>query len=471
LEIDAKDKLSQLNEPRLMKISAMKAKGLICRPRLATLLLIGFAACAGSVSAPTASPTNVAPTDTLPTMVTIPQWKVGDNGVQWAEIEFDDLAPPYVSLQQCWNGMGMDDKGRIYIGFTSDRLTGGEDFAVFRYDPANGERSFLGTLVDVAQSRGNLAEGESIPKGHTRLIFAEGKVYMGSQGFHDFKGEIDDLPKYRGAHIFAFDTATNTWQDLAAGLQDGVIVKNQGILGMGILRDQHVLVGLTHPYGDIVLFDYTRNQIAKVIPGIPWKLGNPISREVIVAPSGRIYIYRGTEDPKQRDEKHAVWVYDPKKDGLTNTGFEATQGFWHGQTATRDGRKIYVSTTNGELYEFDTSSETFKDLGYLLPKTSLSAGRKIKFMYGVTLSPDEHKLYYIPLLEQPEGSGELYSYDIATGEINFVQQLMPGTYTTADLRDGKNIYMARFGTRDDVWKGSARLMIIKADSIPNNYTH
>jgi hypothetical protein len=43
---------------------------------------------------------------------------------------------------------------------------------------------------------------------------------------------------------------------------------------------------------------------------------------------------------------------------------------------------------------------------------------------------------------------------------------MPGVYATADLRDGKNIYLAHFGTRDDVWKGSVRLTIIKADSLP-----
>jgi hypothetical protein len=41
----------------------------------------------------------------------MPHWNVGNNSVQWAEIEFKDLAPPYLFLQQCWNGMGMDDKG------------------------------------------------------------------------------------------------------------------------------------------------------------------------------------------------------------------------------------------------------------------------------------------------------------------------------------------------------------------------
>ena len=65
------------------------------------------------------------------------------------------------------------------------------------------------------------SEGENIPKGHTRLIFADGKVYMGSQGFHDLKNEIDDLPRYRGAHIFAFGTATNGWQDLRRVYQVG----------------------------------------------------------------------------------------------------------------------------------------------------------------------------------------------------------------------------------------------------------
>jgi hypothetical protein len=437
--------------------------------------LLGISAlAAGDATAGTqvTSPAIASPVRMVPTTITVARWNAGDSGLQWAEIGFDDIAPNYVSLQQCWDAMGMDDKGRIYIGFTSDRLTGSEDFAVFRYNPFDGEKAFLGTLMDVARSANNLAAGESIPKGHTRLIFADGKIYMGSQGFHDFKGNIDDLPKYRGAHIFAFDTTTNAWQDLAAGFSDGVIVKHQGIVALGSLPDQHVLVGLTHPESDIVLFDYRTDEIKKVVSGIPWKLGNPLSREVIVAPSGRIYTYRGTEDPKQREERHTVWVYDPRTDSMTDTGFAMAGGFWIGQTETRDKSKIYISTTNGRLYEFDTASEVFKDLGYLLPKASVNAGRKIDFMYGVTFSPDEKKLFYAPgVLENPAGSGELYSYEIATGKITFVQQLPPGVYTTADLRDDRNIYMAHFGTVDDVWKGRVGLMIIKTKEFPNRETH
>ena len=397
----------------------------------------------------------------------IPAWKVGDGDVAWAEINFYDLAPEEIVLQQCWNGMGMDDQGRIYIGFTSKRTKGGEDFAVFRYDPASGEKVFLGTFVEAAKAAGNLQEGESIPKGHTRLIFADGKMFMGSQGFHDLKWEIDDLPKYRGAHIFSFDTQTNEWEDLAARLPEGVILKNQGIVAMGILPKQYLLVGLAHPHSDLVLYNYRTNHVQEIIPGIPWKLGNPLSREVIIAPSGRIFTYRGTEDPKQRNEKHSVWVYDPQTGKMTDTGFEMTQGFWIGQTETRDGSKIYVSTTNGQLYEFDTASEKFKDLGYLLPEKDVAAGRKITFMYGVTLSPDEKSLYYIPaVLENPEGTGELYAYDIESGQVRFVQQMLPGIYTSGDLRDEENIYLAHFGSYDNLWSDRARLMIIHLEEKP-----
>ena len=425
------------------------------------LFLTYLAACtSGMPLAPAPTPTTTPAA--LPSVIEpAPDWNASANDIRWAEIDFDDLTPGYVSLQQCWNGMGMDDQGRIYIGFTSMRHSGGEDFVVFRYDPRSGVKTFLGTLIDVAEAAGNLAPGESIPKGHTRLIYADGIIYLGSQGFHDFKWEIDDLPKYRGAHIFAFDTQKGTWRDLAAKMPDGVILKNQGIVALGIQRDQHLLVGLAHPYSDIILYDYQEETLKDVIPGIPWQLGNPLSREVILAPSGRIYTYRGTEDPSQRDESHPVWVYDPQSGEMTSTGFEMTQGFWIGQTEKRDGSKIYVSTTNGQLYEFDTALETFKDLGYLLPEYEVAAGRRITYMYGVTLSPDEKKLYYVPsVLENPDGTGELYAYDLETSEVEFIQYLPRGIYTAADLRDDENIYLAHFGTLENLWSGRARLMML-----------
>ena len=217
------------------------------------------------------------------------------SSVKWSEVSFDELAPRNMNIKECWNAMGMDDQGRIYIGFTSSRTDGRDDFPVFRYDPGTGEKRFLGSFLDIVASADNSYSGESIPKGHTRMIYANGHMYMGSQSFHDLKLEIDSLPTYRGSHLFALDTVGNLWKDLSAALPGGVVTKHEGIISLNILPKENLLVGLAHPSSDIVLYDYLKEQLVKVVPGIPWKLGNPLSRESIVTPSGNIYTYRGTE--------------------------------------------------------------------------------------------------------------------------------------------------------------------------------
>src|SRR5262249_28763301 len=133
----------------------------------------------------TSAPQSVTGTPAASAIFLTPTWTVGDHGVQWAQVSFDDLAPSGMDMQQCWNGLGMDDQGRIYIGFTSVRSDGREDFPVFRYDPKTGERLFLGTFLDIVAAAGNSRPGEGIPKGHTRMVFVDGKMYMGSQSFHD----------------------------------------------------------------------------------------------------------------------------------------------------------------------------------------------------------------------------------------------------------------------------------------------
>jgi len=250
------------------------------------------------------------------------------------------------------------------------------------------------------------------------------------------------------------------------------VTEHEGIISLNTLPQEHLLVGLAHPSSNIILYDYQTNELIKVVPGIPWKLGNPLSREVVVTPSGNIYTYRGTEAVNQRNETHSVWVYNIHTGEMKDTGFHMTHGFWIGQTETRDGSKIYLNTTGGEIYEFDVVSETFKYLGYELAS---SDNRIIDYTYAITLSPDETKLYYVLSVIQnpggPEGdgsggSGELYYYDLATGQIVFVQQLPAGIYTSADLRDEENIYFSHFGSRWNIWSGDAGLFMLHLASQP-----
>lgn len=443
---------------------------------LIILFLSAFivAGCNGAQPLPTAEIRPTATITALTAVPILPSPTVANQvrPLDFSQISFDDLAPAGLNMQQCWNGMGIDNIGRIYIGFTSYRTDRREDFAVFRYDPKTGKREFLSTFLDIVAAAGNFQQGESIPKGHTRMVYADGKMYMASQSFHDLKQEITSLPTYRGSHLFSYDIATGTWEDLSATFPKGVITENEGIIALNIIPAEHLLVGLAHPSSNLILYDYKLKKLIKVVPGIPWKLGNPLSREVIVAPSGNIYTYRGTEEVNQLPETHSVWVYNIHTGTMKETGFMMTNGFWIGQTQKRDGSKIYINTTGGEIYEFDVTTETFKDLGYELPAKDK---RIINNTYAIQLSPDEKKLYYIVSIIGKQGdtpytgsggSGELYYMDLTTKEIVFVQQLPVGVYTSADLRDGENLYFSHFGTKSNIWSGTAGLFIIRASPKP-----
>jgi hypothetical protein len=379
-------------------------------------------------------------------------------------IGFDDIAPAGVTLKQCWNAMGMDGQERIYIGFTSARVDGRadgrEDFVVFRYDTSTGERRFLGTFMDASQAAGNLMPAEEIPKGHTRMLEIDGRMYMGSQGFHDLKAAIDTLPSYRGSHLYAYDLSSGKLQDISQPLPGGVVTEHQGLIALSHAPGSDLLVGLAHPSSDIVLFDYKHGRMQQVVPGIPWRLGNPLSREVVATRKGKIYTYRGTEDPADRDEVHRIWVYDLKSKASTETSYTATGGFWNGQTWTRDGETIYLATVNGELYKLDVETEVFTHLGHFLPQQEFAAGVRVNSLYGITLSADEKRIYGIP---RRSGSGEsnLYSYEIATGAVTLVGALEPAIYTGSHMRDSRgNIYFARFGDGKS-WEGNVRLVIVR----------
>lgn len=375
-------------------------------------------------------------------------------------IRFDDLAPHGLVLEQCWDAIGIDRQERVYIGFTGKRPDGREDFAVFRYTPSTGERRFLGTFMDVSEAAGNLQPNEQIPKGHTHFVEAQGKVYMASQGFHDMKGPIDTLPTYRGAHLYAYDTATDRLEEVSRSLPGGVLAKHTGVVALSAVPGRGLLAGLAHPTSDIVLFDYAHRQVTTV-PGIPWNLGNPLSREIVATKQGKIFTYRGTEDPAQRAESHRIWAYDLETGVDKPTPYSATGGFWNGQARSRDGETIYLSTVNGELYRLDTGSDAITPLGHFLPKAEVDTGERVDQLYGITLSADEKKIYGVPRRHRSKDAN-LYAYDIASGTVSLVGKLETAIYAGSDVRDSRgNIYMGRFGDADR-WEGKAGLAVIRA---------
>lgn len=374
-------------------------------------------------------------------------------------IRFDDIAPKGMVLQQCWNATGIDDQERVYIGFTGRRADGREDFAVFRYDPATGSRRLLGSFLETSQSAGNLHPGEEIPKGHTRLVALGGRIYMGSQGFHDFKRGLAALPRHRGSHLYAYDTAADVLEDLSRSLPGGVVTRHTGIIALTAMPGRNLLAGLEHPSSNIVLFDTVANRVQTVLRGIPWQEGNPLSREIVATRQGRIYTYRGTEEPRHRGRRHAIWMHDLATGENRPTTHTATGGFWNGQSGTRDGEAIFLSTVNGELYRLATSSGEFTHLGHFLPKAEVDAGERIGQLYGITLSADETTIYAVPRRSRSKESN-LYAYDIATGTVTLAGRLEPALYAGSHVRDSRgNLYLGRFGS-DKASEGQAGLAIL-----------
>lgn len=360
-------------------------------------------------------------------------------------ITFDDIAPRGMVLKQCWNAMGMDRQERVYVGFTASRADGREDFAVFRYDPATGDRRFLGSFMSVSEAAGNLHPGEEIPKGHTRFVELQGRMYMGSQGFHDLKGAIDTLPQYRGSHLYAYDIAAERLEEVSRSLPGGVATRHTGIIALAAVPGTPLLAGLEHPSSNIIQFDVGRGPAPKVIPGIPWRRGNPLSREIVATKQAKIYTYRGTEDPAHRAQSHSVWVHDLKAGTNQPTQYSATGGFWNGQSASRDGERIFLSTVNGELYRLDTADGRFTHLGHFLPRAEIDGGERIDQLYGITLSMDERRIYGVPRRNRSKDS-HLYAYEIATGTVRLLAKLAPAIYTGSHMRDSRgNIYFGRFG--------------------------
>lgn len=381
-------------------------------------------------------------------------------------VPFQSIAPSYLTLTESWTAVGMDDKERVYIAWTGKRTDGRQDTALFRYTPATGARKFLGTFIDVATKQNNIAPGEEIPKGHTHIVQVGRKMYLGSQGFHDFKGSIDALPGYRGAHLFSYDIDTGRMDDVTRTLPGGVLIEHQGIIALNYSPEHHLLVGLAHPLGDIVLFDLATQKVRKVVPGIPWALNHVVSREIVVTRKGKVYTYRGGETPDTHDTKNEVWVYDIAKGTMKSTGQRLDGGFWNGQAVTASRDKIYLNTCLGELYSLDVASGRFTKLGPFITPADYNAKEKyrVRYHYGISLTPDERTLVGAPYLERTvkttgslSHATRLTRYDIAKKTFTADQDLTVAVFTGSNNHDRKGvIYQSAFD-----WDRNCNLAVLR----------
>jgi hypothetical protein len=271
------------------------------------------------------------------------------------------------------------------------------------------------------------------------------------------------LPDYRGAHLFSYDLDTGAFDDVTRKLPGGVLIEHQGIVALNYSPEHQVLVGLSHPLGDLVVFDLARGAVRKVVHGIPWQLNHVVSREIVVTKQGKVYTYRGPEDPALRADRNEVWVYDLKTGTMKKTGQWLSGGFWNGQAVTADRNKIYLSTVSGQLYVLDTNQGSFSSLGHFMAAADYNGPAKYRalYLYGIALNKAGNALVGLPIIAPTVGDGDavtrLTSYDIP--HKSFAKQLdaTVTVFTGSNTRDrAGNIYQAAFE-----WDHACRLAILR----------
>jgi len=398
-------------------------------------------------------------------------------------VGFDDMIkalPDTYEVQDSWDCIGhQPNSSNIYVCYTTWKNTNertlfaNQDTLVFRYDIDTKERTFIGTFMQAAAKASNLWKDEIIPKGHTHIVHADGHMYIGSQNFHDFKFEINvtELNSYHGGHFFSIDTDTLELTDATAKKNpNGVAVDHQGIVGASVIPELNLIVGLTHPYSDLTLFNYKTQELEKVVKGIPWHSKNPLGREIVALPNGHVYLYRGVEDPRSEDPsvEYPVWMYDHSTGEMAPTNYNMSNGMWDSHAYKKDGSGIYIASCLGELWYMDTATEQWTSLGTFLTEEKLKLGIRIASLYTIALSPNEDKLYGIVSFYYPKSfpqavinGGDLFVKDLKTGKVSFVQFLGHGIYTGNGVTVGDTMYFTKAGELlNDYWIGNVSIGMV-----------
>jgi hypothetical protein len=374
------------------------------------------------------------------------------------EISFSDVIPQDLHFREgwCWNSIGVDDKGNVYMGIGGKTLDG-QDVVEVSNNITTGVRKFLTTLRTVSQQAGNLKTGEEIPKGHTRIVEMNGKMYLGSQGFHDIFA-ID--PNVRGGHFYEMDVTSGTWRDLSVTDPGGVSIPNQGIIGVDVIPEKNMVVGFASPAGNIVVYDLaSQHSTVYTNPDAAQYLGRNVSRHIVYSSKyNRIYTSFAGSPMLRLDLNTGAYTTLPASSGEfyfgPGPGYDYGNEFVTAMAKNHDGSQIYYLSWNGYLYHFNVDNETLTRVGPINTADEIALGVHVQSAFALAMSKDEKYLYTIPS-GMSDGYTGLYRYDIAAGVwskiADFTDRLGGATFAGGETDAAGRIYFARFGDESSGW--------------------
>ncbi len=390
-------------------------------------------------------------------------------------IKFNDLASGLsVKLQWSWHAIGIDPADNVYVVFGGPDGDSA-DCALFQYRSKSGERRLVGTLSAAAKKAGTWREGERIEKGHTHLPWLNGKIYIGTMGFHDASSasprQMEIAASSHGAHLMAYDPAADRIEDLSANQPDGVFFPQRGFMCLSPMPDEGLIAAFTVPHGDLLVYDPKTAQPRVVVPGVPEEFGHHVTREVVPAPNGKIY-YMYSPDSWGKGRAH-MYYYDLNARRRSGP-IDIDPAYWNGSVRTRGSKAIYITTDRGDLYQLHPETDSVERIGNLIPESERREVPDGEHLYlaphflGMALSADEKSIYSIPLrkhiLKKEAGLREegekqargpqvplgLYRFDLATRTSERVADVPAfvgnGYISGTNIRDSQgNVYFAHHG--------------------------
>jgi hypothetical protein len=330
-------------------------------------------------------------------------------------VRFGDLQPAGAGIDNTFESIGFDSRGRVYVALCNGEETPGVgNCYLFRWNPRTGERRYLDNFLDAARRANNLGPNqywdkpETLVKGHTHLWHMNGQMWMGTMNVHGY----DDYTYIRGMHLMALDIASGVLTDHAKWQPKGVFHEGGGTYTLEVMPGRNLVLSIGVPNCTIIVYNPTTRE-TKRVPGIP-KENNPqlSGRDMTLLADGNLLYQCGSGSTP-------FGLYNVKRGTNEQLNFKVGNPLSLSYARTSDRKSAYISD-NTDIYRFDLATKS----GKLIAAMDPAGGRNQ--CSPVNLSLDERKLYYV--INKAGGEkgpyvDDLYEYDLDTGKRTLLMNL------------------------------------------------
>jgi hypothetical protein len=328
--------------------------------------------------------------------------------VEGAQVWALPPTPNGLHPSQSWHATGSAPNGDIYVA-GMDHVT---NSALYRLPAGSDTLGLVGDARSASEAAGNWRPGETAEKFHTRPLWAAGRVYVATM---DSSGLDTGYLSRRGFHWYAYDPATERFEDLSAREPGGTGLPHGGLVTLATDPAGAVLYGAMVPTAEIVRHDIAHGTTRSL--GRPGAYDRPYlyaGRFMFTDARGRLYFSAGNpgSGPPPDPAIYArLYVYDPGTGTMEPSGFRLRE-----PRALETGRCLrergicIAADDRGHVYRFSEAGPAWTYLG------RVATNHPDGFVWMFQVAPDGRRAYAAATSYAPGAEpSALYEFDLATG--------------------------------------------------------